>query len=62
MDWNESVSLYCSFPRILDGMYQSYIIHLFIDLTSKRKKGAKRGKGISYGCYRQKDRAMWDAL
>ena len=41
MDWNESVSLYCSSPWILDGMYQSYFIHSFIDLTSKRKKGEK---------------------
>ena len=58
MDWNESVSLYCSFPWILDGMYQSYFIHSLIDLTSKKKGG----KGISYGCSKQKDRAMWDAL
>ena len=41
--------------------YQSYFIHLLIDLTSKRKKSAKKGKGVSYRCYRQEDRAMWDA-
>ena len=43
--------------------YQSYFIHLLIELTSKRKKkSAKKGKGISYRCYRQEDRAMWDAF
>ena len=62
MDWNGSISLYCSFPWILDGMYQSYFIHLLIELTSKRKKSAKKGKGVSYRCYRQEDRAMWDAF
>ena len=43
--------------------YQSYFIHLLIELASKRKKkSAKKGKGVSYRCYRQEDRAMWDAF
>ena len=43
--------------------YQSYFIHLLIELTSKRrKKSAKKGKGVSFRCYRQEDRAMWDAF
>ena len=44
--------------------YQSYFIHLLIELASKTKtkKSAKKGKGVSYRCYRQEDRAMWDAF
>ena len=44
--------------------YQSYFIHLLIELTSKRKKkkSVKKGKGVGYRCYRQEDRAMWDAF
>ena len=43
--------------------YQSYFIHLLIELTSKRKKkSAKKGKDVSYRCYRQEDRAMWDGF
>ena len=42
--------------------YQSYFINLLIELTSKKKKSAKKGKGVSYRCYRQEDRAMWDAF
>ena len=44
MDWNESISLYCSFPWILDGMYQSYLIYSLTDLTSKRRKVPKGEK------------------
>ena len=43
--------------------YQSYFIHLLIELASKRKKKkCQKGKGVSYRCYRQEDRAMWDAF
>ena len=61
LEWKHKLILFLSMDS---RWYQSYFIHLLIELTSKRKgkKSAKKGKSVSYRCYRQEDRAMWDAF
>ena len=61
LEWKHKLILFLSMDS---RWYQSYCIHLLIELTSKRKKkkSAKKGKIVSHRCYRQEDRAMWDAF
>ena len=45
MEWNESISLYCSFPWIVDGISPILFIQLN-DLTYKREKRCHRVAGV----------------